>query len=1090
MLHRLPAIFLSLLAPMWPAPSFAAPACDPIARQDLLRLAAETSAQLMRTPVIAAGEPFMLHWRRGEMRGRYPAYLMISFDAPVRFEGKGFYVLMPKASAAFGIRHFADATRAVIPLYGLGVPAQGEFAARPLLAGPLNVQWAVVGHDRCKELVAQDGHGSMSLRVGSTGSPEIVVSDVLAGESPKQRIFSPAGGRVIEVHEGRYRLVDEASRAEIAERAGRTPRFSPTGRFLAAYVEDGIEIIDAVDGKTVYKNSPGYELAWDNADSFAILGQGAWGSLALLMPSRVDSELLPNPPGGYACHGCDAIQSVALRVDLENNVAVFIGEGGGGAASLTTSAQNSPDRWAGHFSVAGSLPEIVAFVERQSKVTDFALPKRWELRGGLKFSHLGFYEPEKGAHSDRYRTALQKFLVRPLAVSVSSSKPAGGDAVQVVKWRGVFGAEKATSRKMLQRLREFGLPIPEDGGSQDKLSFVRDVVLLGEVQDGGLPLPENTKRMKETSQKIEREVRAARGVFDVRGQEGGHCYPFSDRPGEAANKVYDEFQRAFRFKQGDRTIWITQLQCQDGSAAFHNPSVTLFDSAAAAAWFLDRDTGDSNTNVGTVCASNVAFCDFDAHLSNGRFLMLSSAKSRAIEIFDIDERRNVFRKYDLPRGDLLAQAMLSPDRQLVLQINSDGSFAGFRFADAKLLFEGRYVDDEVVVWTLDARFDATSEGAHYVSLRLPGRIANYTFEQFSARLKTPGLVAKLMAGETFQLATLASPPSLKGIMQVKEGRVRGTAEAAADTELTSLMIFQDGLLSDRLAAPANGRSWDFDVKLLPGTRWVSMVALDKEGLASLPMGRALAAPQALPRRVHILAIGIDDYADPRIGDLALARSDARRFAGAVGSIGRDVIVASSRILHEKEATREGVLAALQQVTSAAAPGETVLLFFAGHGVRSDDGSYFLATPDTSLDDIKATALPWSDVAGILTQSKTRIAVFLDTCHSGAAGTGAFSTNDAAARSLLERIPSGIVVFSASKGRELSEEAAAAGGGLFTSALVKVIAAERARFDSNRNGAIEISELYRGVKAQVTAITDGRQTPWIARNEMVGDFVLF
>jgi uncharacterized caspase-like protein len=269
-----------------------------------------------------------------------------------------------------------------------------------------------------------------------------------------------------------------------------------------------------------------------------------------------------------------------------------------------------------------------------------------------------------------------------------------------------------------------------------------------------------------------------------------------------------------------------------------------------------------------------------------------------------------------------------------------------------------------------------------------------------------------------------------------------------------------------------------------------MVAVDQAGLASLPMGRDLRPAQTAPRRVHVLAIGINDYADPRILDLKLARSDAQHFAKAVAAIGHDVVVASSRILDEKQATREGVLNALRQVIASAAPGETVMLLFAGHGVRSDDGTYYLATSDTRIDNIAGTALPWKDVAAILAKSRTRIALFLDTCHSGAAGTGAYSTNDAAAKSLLERIPSGIVVFSASKGRELSEETPAVGGGVFTSAVVKVIAGDRARYDTNKDGAIEISELYRGVKSQVTATTDGRQTPWIARNQMVGDFALF
>jgi hypothetical protein len=45
-------------------------------------------------------------------------------------------------------------------------------------------------------------------------------------------------------------------------------------------------------------------------------------------------------------------------------------------------------------------------------------------------------------------------------------------------------------------------------------------------------------------------------------------------------------------------------------------------------------------------------------------------------------------------------------------------------------------------------------------------------------------------------------------------------------------------------------------------------------------------------------------------------------------------------------------------------------------------------------------------------------------------------------------------------------------------------------DLNRNGAVEASESYAGVKGAVMKATSGRQTPWFARNDMVGDFVPF
>src|SRR5262249_29804801 len=150
---------------------------------------------------------------------------------------------------------------------------------------------------------------------------------------------------------------------------------------------------------------------------------------------------------------------------------------------------------------------------------------------------------------------------------------------------------------------------------------------------------------------------------------------------------------------------------EEGSAAFHYPHLAVFDTAFPAPWFLSRsgdksETGDPRFDAGTgqnagfggVCSGNIAECTFDAHMHGDRLLVLASAKSRAIEIYDIERRRNVFKRYNLPRGDLLVRALIVGDGKLVLQINSDGSFVGFRLADAQQLFEGRYVDDEVVVW--------------------------------------------------------------------------------------------------------------------------------------------------------------------------------------------------------------------------------------------------------------------------------------------------------------------------------------------------------------------------------------------------------
>jgi hypothetical protein len=80
------------------------------------------------------------------------------------------------------------------------------------------------------------------------------------------------------------------------------------------------------------------------------------------------------------------------------------------------------------------------------------------------------------------------------------------------------------------------------------------------------------------------------------------------------------------------------------------------------------------------------------------------------------------------------------------------------------------------------------------------------------------------------------------------------------------------------------------------------------------------------------------------------------------------------------------------------------------------------------------------------------------------------------------------VIAAAKGRQESLEFRS--GGAFTTAVVKAVTDDRKTTDSNGNGAIELAELYRVVKQRVLAETQGAQTLWIARNQMVGETPLF
>jgi hypothetical protein len=54
----------------------------------------------------------------------------------------------------------------------------------------------------------------------------------------------------------------------------------------------------------------------------------------------------------------------------------------------------------------------------------------------------------------------------------------------------------------------------------------------------------------------------------------------------------------------------------------------------------------------------------------------------------------------------------------------------------------------------------------------------------------------------------------------------------------------------------------------------------------------------------------------------------------------------------------------------------------------------------------------------------------------------------------------------------------------------VLTKNRAFYDTDHSGLVDLSELYRGVKQIVMEKSQNRQAPWLARNGTVGDLSLF
>ena len=490
----------------------------------------------------------------------------------------------------------------------------------------------------------------------------------------------------------------------------------------------------------------------------------------------------------------------------------------------------------------------------------------------------------------------------------------------------------------------------------------------------------------------------------------------------------------------------------------------------------------------------------------GRYLIASGLwtidERRWVLMADLSSDQIVFFNRDIPEAATFHALAVTEDGGTILQANSNGHLYFYDIASERLVLRGFDVDDELVVYDPQGYYAASPEGAQFVFLKFPGIAGYNSFQQFAPTLNRPDLIRLVLGGKTTAPdPAIVVPPRLIFAAEVAGSSGSRMAklkvDATSSTGLSRVRVFIDGRAAEEIPLTGRNAQKELTVPLTPAARWITAVAVDASGYESVPVGRELpGATNASTSRLFAIAIGTDHYVQiPAVCgddqksscDLAAARTDATRFAKSLeelqGSTYASVRVAT--FLDAKDLHGE-LIPKIREFVAAANENDTIMLFAAGHGfLDSSTGKFFLATLDSRLESLAATSIGWDELAAGFDGARARVIVFLDACHSGAAGNN--GSNDDAVSTFINRRAS-VAIIAAAKGREESLESGE--GGVFTTALVRAITTERLITDSNGNGVIELAELYGALKRRVVAATKGAQTPWIARNLMVGEAPLF
>ncbi len=165
-------------------------------------------------------------------------------------------------------------------------------------------------------------------------------------------------------------------------------------------------------------------------------------------------------------------------------------------------------------------------------------------------------------------------------------------------------------------------------------------------------------------------------------------------------------------------------------------------------------------------------------------------------------------------------------------------------------------------------------------------------------------------------------------------------------------------------------------------------------------GVAERAAPAKPRLITFV-VGIDNYR-PEGTQLRFARADASSFAEALSGripagYDREQSLALSKALYDEQASRDAVIAGLEDLAANAREEDTVVLYLAGHGVIVPSPKepsvrlYHFVTQNVTAATPQAIGeqgLSEKELNRLVSAISARnVLVMLDTCHSGAVSAG-------------------------------------------------------------------------------------------------------
>lgn len=1133
-LHLATAVYFASLA-LIPPPAIAEQSLNSSCRVTGRETNLETKLKArvgFETRSTATGDTAKLEWdirsiAEGDVRN--DAFLIIGLPEAVRLKGEGFIAVPPQARATRSIQSLDGQTRLIVPLTGPLANLKGEATLLFYTSGELQVPWEIVqlrstsSLSPCTEVV--QARGSFEIAV-ELGPPELVTQNRFAQGRPKA-VYESADARFLLLEfSGRYQVLSKESGELIVDQNGTSPRFSPRGRYVTSFEGDRrLHVLDILARKVVFSTTDieqGYlggvaVATWMNNDAVLVLGYGRQGAVTVAIPLIDDRNV---SSGSIGCNACQGFGSTSIEVDLDQLTFVADSSGAAYESSLVE--------------VADSL-EVIAEWEKSAPDNRGPEPKRpkFPISTFNSIAHVddrltipedkkNYQDEMSWLFSDKISVSVYEVwngdvgLQRKLLAAKASRPKIHRESVDVIvantsrtlsratTLSGIRVSPKSEIEKLSELLLRFGVTIAEpgkvdrsvprartkddfDGRTKAAAKMLQPVAARASQGRARIALRKEGTRRAGSPPHFAEEYRTFPGCSpDEDDLEDDREEP----PIVSANRL----DALWQFEVPTGTMFVFQQSDYCGTApdlygdliSLHVPRDAkqpvsfrrLAASASDAGAVFDPIGIDSKRAALGAALRLTRTPELLLSKIDNRFLIVVSKDTGAAAVFRVPTM-DLVQSFDSLESPLdIESVTMSADHRTLMQANASGALRFFDLSSKRMLLAGRYIDDELVLFDQALNFESTAEGAAYLFVRVPGIDGFYSLDQFTSRLRDPGVASKRIKGEPpiARPRNGLTPPTLK--VERKANSYSVTAQSGSD--LRELRILVDGKIVQRRALTGRLTTESVQQTNAFEGRWLNFVAEDKEGLVSRVQS-FLIDRKRYPGTLRVLTLGVDKFNAGRLNgrpviDLGHAASDATRFQGAAKNfLAPSYRAFETRKLEGTNANRPKLLSEIRELAGQTTDQDTLILFFASHGVADANGfSLVLPSPTTRGEVVK---VPFADISNELRAAKGRVMVFLDACHSAGA------TQDEAAEQLVGSNPN-ITVITASKGQQLSLESAAWGGGIFTTALIGTFRDSHSALASARD-PITLEQIYAAVRQSVSTQTKGRQTPWLRRSSWVG-----